>query len=212
MFIAVAELLDGEHHAGQWRVEGGGDASGAAGKQEAGGIVRLPEAEPAPDHVHDAGADMHRRALAADRGASQQGQHGQSQLARRHPQRQVGCTEFVVRHFQCRDYLRDTAAARGPQAPIRKPGQGREDRRGKQQRPPGRNGIDPLEQGKGRIAGLGEQQGDQGDRDGATPQRRAAFPCLARQQRPQCGLGFFGRKHRLIVACMPGGVGAECSA
>ena len=45
MLERATEFLDGEHHAGQRRIERGGNSSGATGKHEARGVMVIAEAE-----------------------------------------------------------------------------------------------------------------------------------------------------------------------
>lgn len=158
-------------------------AGGAAGEQEMRGLARIAETEPAPEHVHQAGADVHGGAFAPDRGAAEQGQRGQQQFAGGHAQRQVGLPERVVGPFQRGDDLRNAAAAGGAQHAVGQPGQQREHARREQQRPPRRVHDDALEQMEGGVAGLGEHDRDQRHRDRAAPQHRALFPALVREQR-----------------------------
>ncbi|MCW0450470.1 hypothetical protein NB706_003304 [Xanthomonas sacchari] len=205
MLEASAQFLDGEHHAGQRRVERRGDAGGAAGQQEMAGLARIAKAEPAPEHVHQAGADVHGGTFAADRGAAEQGHGGQHQLARGHAQRQIGLAEAVVGTFQRGDHLRDAAAAGGAQCAVGQPGQQGEHARGQQQRPPRRMRGDALEHVEGGVAGLGEDDGDQGHRHRAAPQHGALLPALLRDQRAQTmaqarRLRGVGRMHAAIVA------------
>ncbi len=208
MFETPAQFLDREHHPGQRRIERRGDAGGAAGEQEMRGLARIAEAEPAPEHVHQAGADMHGRPFTPDRGAAEQGQRGQHQLAGGHAQRQVGLAEGVVGLLQRGDDLRDAAAAGGAQHAVGQPGEQREHARREQQCPPWRVRDDALEQVEGGVAGLGEYNCDQRHRDRAAPQHRALFPALVREQGAQAMVHArrwrgIGRLHAPIVAWSP---------
>ena len=75
---APAQLLDGEDHAGQRRVEGRGQPAGRAGCDQFIGVetaqsqaTALPEIAPGQHHGR---AHLHRRAFAANGGASQHAQ------------------------------------------------------------------------------------------------------------------------------------------
>ena len=81
------QLLDREHHAGERRVEGGGDAGRAAGDEQAVLGDRGALGQPAAHAVQHAGGDLHRRAFAAERQAGEQAPGGQQHLGERQTQR-----------------------------------------------------------------------------------------------------------------------------
>ena len=74
------ELLDGEHDAGERRVEGSGDAGGATCHQQPVLRDRLTFGQPALGVLHDAGGDLHRGTFATDRQAAEQASCGQDGL------------------------------------------------------------------------------------------------------------------------------------
>ena len=84
----AADLLEREHHAGDRRVERGRDAGRTAGEDQAAVDQVARERGEAVREVHEARADVHRRALAADRRSEAERQHQQQHLAERDAQRQ----------------------------------------------------------------------------------------------------------------------------
>jgi hypothetical protein len=119
----AGQFLDGEYHAGQRRIERRGDAGAAAGEDEARDLLGVAEAEATAQPVHQAGADVHRRALAPDRGAAEQREQRQRHFADCHGQCEHTMAQRRIFHFDCRDHLRDAAALGWPEYAARQPGQ-----------------------------------------------------------------------------------------
>lgn len=81
MLEAPAEFFNGEHNAGQRRVEGRRDTGRTTRQQEVRQLPRVFETKPAAKQVHQAGAHVRRWPLATHRCTSQQRQRGQEQFA-----------------------------------------------------------------------------------------------------------------------------------
>jgi hypothetical protein len=99
------QLLDGEHHAGQRRIERRRDAGRAAGHQQRARVDGGAGRKPAPRVLHHPGGHLHRRALAPDRQAGREARHAQADLGDREPQRgeheaaffrQGGCSAALI--------------------------------------------------------------------------------------------------------------------
>ncbi|CPJ60633.1 Uncharacterised protein [Bordetella pertussis] len=111
---AAAQLLDGEDHAGQRRIEGCRQPAGRArGYQLLAVKAAQRHAEAAPElapRQHQRGAHLHRGALAADRCASQHGQEGKRNLPQGLDQRDQALLRPARRQGQAGDHLRNAAA------------------------------------------------------------------------------------------------------
>src|SRR5471032_1911448 len=119
------QYLDGEHDAGQRRVERGGDAGRAAGHQQTvrgdGGTARQEAAR----RQHHAGGDLHRRAFTAQRQAGQQAARRQRHLGQAQFQRhEQAALRRCHRRFQRRHHLRDAGAAGTDRIAAHQPGDG----------------------------------------------------------------------------------------
>jgi hypothetical protein len=106
----MAEFLDGEHDTGERGVECCGDAGCAARQHQCALQFVTRQVQQAPEPVHDRCADLHRRSLAADRGAAAQAQQCQSDLAGGDARRQHAGDRRAVGHVLRRDHLGDAAA------------------------------------------------------------------------------------------------------
>ena len=76
-FEFARELLDGEQHARQWGIEGGGNAGRAACHQQRVVADARMRAEPSPRVLHHAGSNLYRRAFASHRHAGQEARGAQ---------------------------------------------------------------------------------------------------------------------------------------
>ena len=125
---AAPQFLDGKDHAGQWGVEGGGQAaSGAGGHQFVGGESPEGDAVAAADIApgqHDGCSDLHGGAFAAYRGADQHGQQREGNLGECPPECHQSVLERAVGQADGGDDLRDAAAGHEGGVTRGVPGQG----------------------------------------------------------------------------------------
>ena len=122
----AAHLLDREHDAAERGVESRGDAGAAAGDDEVAARGDAAVALAAGEQVHHRGADLHRGAFAAHRGAAEQPAQGQEDLRQRDAQRQQLAAHLSVVRHRRRDRLRDAAALGAVEEAARDPRQRRE--------------------------------------------------------------------------------------
>ena len=96
----AAQLFDGKDDAGERRVERGGDAGRRPREQEAGLAIGREAAE----RGHDGAADLHRRSLAAGRGAEQKAERHHHDLAETDAQGDQRAA-LLLRQLQRRNHL-----------------------------------------------------------------------------------------------------------
>ena len=104
----TAHFLDAEDDAGERRVEGRRDACRRAGEQEAALPIRRKPA----DGEHDRRADLHGRAFAAGRGAAEQAERHDNDLADADPQGNERRALVLILDMQRGDGLGNAAALR----------------------------------------------------------------------------------------------------
>ncbi len=175
---AAVEFLDGEHDAGQRRVEGGGDARRAAGGDQMAALDVEAARQMAMQAVHHGGADLHHRPFAARRKAGEQRGGGQNDLAQGDFQRQqrAPAGRRLLVDLDFRQRLRNAAALAARKPATRRPDHGRAAGRTDEQRPPPVP-LGNVAEGPHRAFGeFGEEHGQQADADGARPDQQATLP------------------------------------
>ena len=174
--VAAAHLLDGEDDAGQRRVEGGGDAGGGAGEDQPAGLRHATEAG---DGEHDRRAHLHRRPLTPDRGAAEQADDGEQDLAEGEPQRQQPLAVEIVVEMARGNRLRNAASLGIRKQPRRQIAAEHEAGRRQQERQQIGQRMHRrrrLEQMLRRIRRPREADADHPNRQGPCPEDDPRFP------------------------------------
>ena len=194
------ELLDREHDATQRGVEGRRDARRAAGHDEVARRCDATEAL-ARQGVEYRGADLHRWAFAADRGAREQGAEGQQYLAESDSRRQQLAACAVIVRDRSGDRLGDAAALRAGEVSAADPcHQG--EARGRNQQGQERGDRHQLLMGMNREVGADrEDDTDEAGEQGRTNQQHASTPAPEREPGQGIAAASAGKLAQCLRAC-----------